>query len=694
MKLRTAGLILLMLTAGWQRVSAQGSAGQAGEYLRWGVGARALALGRAFTSISDDASALYWNPAGLSSLSRVGGTVMFMHLPLREGASFNYLAGAIPLRILFVKHTGNSTLVNLIQNFSLGLGIAWQGLGEFQLFDENASPVSGGSGNSVDDRAVYVSFAYPLHDVLRRLPRLGFFGRAGGELDVGLTAKFLHQDLFGVSGSATSFDLGFKYAHHSGLFNLGFTLHDLNHPGFSYDADIVGDKIPTTGVVGGSLRPPFGRLRGLLLSADYGIVTPSGRDKEIMVGAEYDLSVLSAQLPMKVRVGLNSEHESLTVGLSFSPEEVLGHDWLPSGDWTYANDRSSFDAVGARYSFSVDRNPFTAKYWYLNAMVQLFGYGCDNLSEIKKSDRVTQYLKNAQDARNPGRHAYRYEAALRLVDLRFLTAVSELQNARREEALKERAVQHFRKIANSYFSAVRRAEKADYGKKELDEEAYFHSFVYYLQSLILAGDYEAVWRASADSGKSWGKHRNLLKSRSAVYRSRADFLHFLEALAFYKGGATTEAISMLRQNLPDNSLAGYLLGHIEFLEGNYQTALLRLKEVNLNDVSFPRHLYVPVTSDCTFGDEVLFLQAASMFKLGRPPEEYLAEFAKIPRFFPSSDLAKFLTRRGNILATMIRYVERGEQDELAALTERVIRAYIESFSIGTLKEEVYTYNYR
>jgi hypothetical protein len=39
--------------------------GLPGTYLDWGVGARAMGIGKAFTALADDASAMYYNPAGM-----------------------------------------------------------------------------------------------------------------------------------------------------------------------------------------------------------------------------------------------------------------------------------------------------------------------------------------------------------------------------------------------------------------------------------------------------------------------------------------------------------------------------------------------------------------------------------------------------------------------------------------------------
>ncbi|HXL15018.1 MAG TPA: PorV/PorQ family protein [Methylomirabilota bacterium] len=48
----------------------------AGEFLRIGVGARALGMGSAFVGLADDGTAAYWNPAGLATLAERQVTAM------------------------------------------------------------------------------------------------------------------------------------------------------------------------------------------------------------------------------------------------------------------------------------------------------------------------------------------------------------------------------------------------------------------------------------------------------------------------------------------------------------------------------------------------------------------------------------------------------------------------------------------
>lgn len=60
------------------------------QFLKLAVGARGVALGEAYSALVDDASSLYWNPAGLVRIK--SRSVMLMHAFYFGSTSFNYMA--------------------------------------------------------------------------------------------------------------------------------------------------------------------------------------------------------------------------------------------------------------------------------------------------------------------------------------------------------------------------------------------------------------------------------------------------------------------------------------------------------------------------------------------------------------------------------------------------------------------------
>ncbi len=65
-----------------------------GSDLEWGYGARALGMGRAYVALADDASGLFWNPAGVMKLQSMQG--MFQMSMLYQSYSLMYGSFAIP----------------------------------------------------------------------------------------------------------------------------------------------------------------------------------------------------------------------------------------------------------------------------------------------------------------------------------------------------------------------------------------------------------------------------------------------------------------------------------------------------------------------------------------------------------------------------------------------------------------------
>ncbi len=78
----------------------------AAEFLRIGIGSRALGMGGAFVAIADDGSACYWNPAGLGNLSK--HQMLFSHVQMFDNLAHHNFAN-----------------LSLKVGSNIGLGISW-----------------------------------------------------------------------------------------------------------------------------------------------------------------------------------------------------------------------------------------------------------------------------------------------------------------------------------------------------------------------------------------------------------------------------------------------------------------------------------------------------------------------------------------------------------------------------------------
>jgi len=61
-----------------------------GQFLKLGVGARAAGMGGAYVSVADDATAVYWNPAGIARIT--GNVVSINHMIMPAAISFDQFA--------------------------------------------------------------------------------------------------------------------------------------------------------------------------------------------------------------------------------------------------------------------------------------------------------------------------------------------------------------------------------------------------------------------------------------------------------------------------------------------------------------------------------------------------------------------------------------------------------------------------
>ncbi|MBN1560484.1 UPF0164 family protein [candidate division KSB1 bacterium] len=107
-------ILLLVTSTLWTSAvgfAQKGDAGQAGEFLRYGVGGRALGMGHVFTGLADDASTIYWNPGGLMNVQRAEFSSMYTNLFL--DSRYTYLAVALPRSFMGPHNAVGLAWVNL-----------------------------------------------------------------------------------------------------------------------------------------------------------------------------------------------------------------------------------------------------------------------------------------------------------------------------------------------------------------------------------------------------------------------------------------------------------------------------------------------------------------------------------------------------------------------------------------------------
>ena len=149
----------------------------AAPFLEIDAGARATSLGGAYTSVANDVSALYWNPAGIAW--NPGFQIEFTHSPWLADISYNFF--------------GITQQISAI-NSSIGFSLISLDYGE-QVVRTVDRPEGTGETYSASDMALAVSFATALTD------RFSF----------GITAKYVTQKIFSAEGSAFAVDVGVFY---------------------------------------------------------------------------------------------------------------------------------------------------------------------------------------------------------------------------------------------------------------------------------------------------------------------------------------------------------------------------------------------------------------------------------------------------------------------------------------------------
>lgn len=203
-----AGILLLLLAIliAPTALFAQAKVGTAGmQFLKVGVGARAVAMGEAFTAVSDDASALFYNPSGLIKMTTPNAIFSYVDYP--AGLKFVYIGALTP--------TPQTSGV-------LGFHITSMFTDEMT---ETTPEMPYGTGRTftASDLAVSVSYCQRLTD----------------KFSVGANLKLLNEQLADKSATGWAADVGTYYETGWQEMNIGMVIQN-----FGPDMNFVNDPFP------------------------------------------------------------------------------------------------------------------------------------------------------------------------------------------------------------------------------------------------------------------------------------------------------------------------------------------------------------------------------------------------------------------------------------------------------------------
>lgn len=148
----------------------------AAPFLSIGQGARAMGMGSAFVAVSDDPTAVYWNPAGLAKLS--GGGVVIERTNWVADINYNFFAASY----------------NLGNYGTLGFSFLSSDMNDMKVTTVQA-PEGTGETFSVSDVAFSIAYALKLTD----------------NFAIGFNPKFIQQKIWKMAATAFAVDLGVQY---------------------------------------------------------------------------------------------------------------------------------------------------------------------------------------------------------------------------------------------------------------------------------------------------------------------------------------------------------------------------------------------------------------------------------------------------------------------------------------------------
>ena len=276
--IRFVALVLALTTSTLLARDAAAAAGETGfAFLKLGVGARPMGMGSAYVAIADDATATYWNPAGLASVT--GTQITAMHNEWVQDFRQEFVAVGT----------------------KLGPGVVGFSFGGFYTSELEERDGTGVLTGHFGFNDVAMTGAYGLN--------------VASGLDVGLSARYLREMIDVEDATTFAFDLGAKYRVGESGLALGAAVQNLGG-----DPTLVAEKIPlpTTVRAGAAFGRAMTSLHGKgTLTAE--MRKSRAEDARFHVGGEFDYK---ERVAFRVGGKFGYDEEDLSFGLGFAQSRI------------------------------------------------------------------------------------------------------------------------------------------------------------------------------------------------------------------------------------------------------------------------------------------------------------------------------------------------------------------------------------
>jgi hypothetical protein len=272
MRRRSLASVLMLLLCGVLHAQNPNLGTSGAQFLKIPVGCRAAALGGAFTSFGNDATVLFWNPAGVVGVK--GSALSVSHEEWWAGSRLNHAA--------FAQSFGEVG--------TFGFSFTSMTMDKIAVTTEDDPEGSSGLTFDAGDLMLGISYARMLTE----------------DFSVGITGKYVHQRIWNETAGGLAVDVGTQY--HIGFRDLRIGMSVTNFGGdLTFEgSDLVVDYDPNSAIsterllpaqiqaegyplplrfqVGLSMSPYMSEDFSVLLAAD--VIHPNDNDELVCTGIE------------------------------------------------------------------------------------------------------------------------------------------------------------------------------------------------------------------------------------------------------------------------------------------------------------------------------------------------------------------------------------------------------------------------